>query len=327
MARILAKAMNCIQGPTDKPCQVCRSCLEITSGNSADVNEIDGASKNRVNQVRELRNGSKFLPIYSRYKIIIIDEVHMLSPEAFSALLKIIEEPPAHIIFVFATTELQEIPITVLSRCQRHDFRRIAASALKRHMQWICDKEQVGIDEESLTLIAREANGSMRDAVALLEHILTFLEGQVKLSDVTKLLGVVERRYLFKLSTAILAYNIQDVLRLIDGVWCAGYEIIRFYDDLTIHFYQLFLVKIEAKPWRKIDLPIHDIEQMKTQVKQADVMFLLQVLDLLLKAEQTIKMSTQPKLALEMTLLKIMRTPKAMSIEVLIDRLDRLYAG
>jgi len=326
VARVLAKAMNCLEGPTAKPCNICRSCKEITSGHAADVFEIDGASNNSVDQVRELRDNLKYMPAHSRYKIYIIDEVHMLSTAAFNALLKTLEEPPEHVLFIFATTEPQKIPITILSRCQRHDLRRIDLAGIVKHMQWICDQEQIDIDEPSLSLIGREAGGSLRDALSLLDHVLACSQDQITADLVGELLGLVERRDLFDLSAAVLARDVQRVLLLIDRVWRAGYEIRRFYADVVTLFHQMVLVKLGQGAQSSIDLPRHELEQMKAQVDPVPDAYLLQIVELLFQAEPAIKMSSQPKLALEMVFLKLFQTPPALSIDMLVDRLDQLRA-
>ncbi len=179
VARILAKAVNCMQGASANPCNTCRSCIEITRGSAADVFEIDGASNNSVDQVRDLRENVKYMPAYSPFKIYIIDEVHMLSTAAFNALLKTLEEPPPHIIFMFATTESHKIPITILSRCQRYDFRRVAFDKIVAHMSLLCQKEGVELPAESLSTIAGEAGGSMRDALSLLDQVMTCSDGDL----------------------------------------------------------------------------------------------------------------------------------------------------
>ena len=242
VARVLAKAMNCAQGPTRTPCNTCRSCREITAGNAADVFEIDGASNNSVDQVRELRDNLQYMPAYSRFKIYIIDEVHMLSLAAFNALLKTLEEPPEHILFMFATTELHKIPITILSRCQRHDLRRIDAEAIAGHLALICSQEAVDVDEASLNLIAQEAGGSMRDALSLLDHVLSCTQGAVTVELISDLLGIVDRDHLFELSHEVLNRNLSAVLQGIDAVWRKGYEVKRFFSDLITHFHHLTLV-------------------------------------------------------------------------------------
>lgn len=324
VARILAKAMNCAQGPTPTPCNTCRSCVEITNGHAADVFEIDGASNNSVDQVRELRENLKYMPSHSRYKIYIIDEVHMLSLAAFNALLKTLEEPPAHVLFVFATTEPQKIPVTILSRCQRHDLRRMDLAAIVAQMERICEQEGVTIEQESLTLIAREAGGSMRDALSLLDHVLACAEGAVTGALVAELLGAAEQRHLFELSAALLARDMRQALEKVDGVWRQGLEIKRFYADLVAHFHHLVMVKLGDRAGRLVDLPGHAIQQMQAQVRDIPESYLIQVLDQLFAAEPSIKLSSQPKLALEMVFLKLFQTPPLLPIDQLIERLDKL---
>ena len=193
IARILAKAMNCEQGPTETPCNACHSCSEITNGSGADVYEIDGASNNGVDQIRELRENIKYMPAHSRFKIYIIDEVHMLSTPAFNALLKTLEEPPAHILFLMATTEPQKIPVTILSRCQRHDLKRMDSKNMAEHMAAICRNEGVDIVPQGLDLIAGQAGGSMRDALSLLDQIISGITGPVTMDGILEILGVVDR--------------------------------------------------------------------------------------------------------------------------------------
>ena len=324
IARILAKAMNCEQGPTGNPCGRCRSCLEIQSGHAADVFEIDGASNNSVDQVRELRDNLKYMPSHSRYKIYIIDEVHMLSLAAFNALLKTLEEPPAHVMFMFATTEPHKIPVTILSRCQRHDLRRIELAAIVSHLKAICDQEQVNIDDQSLDLIAQEAGGSMRDALSLLDHVLACAEGEITSELVADLLGAVERRHLFDVSEAVFSRDAAGVLEQIDAVWRHGFEIKRFYADLVAHFHNLALVKLGDRASRLVDLPAHEIRQMAAQVKEVPGPFLIQILELLFQAEQGIKFSSQPRFALELLFLKLFQTPPALSIDRLVAGLEQL---
>ena len=204
IARIFAKAMNCRQGPRPIPCNTCQACEEITAGSSADVFEIDGASNNGVEQVRELRENIKYMPANSKFKIYIIDEVHMLSLAAFNALLKTLEEPPEHALFVFATTEPYKIPITIHSRCQRHDLRRIDPQALIAHMTMLCHKEGREVSSESLSIIAREAGGSMRDALSLLDQVISSTTGPIEHEQLLDMLGVVDRSLLFDLADGIL---------------------------------------------------------------------------------------------------------------------------
>lgn len=324
IARILAKSMNCAQGPTATPCNACRSCQEITSGHAADVFEIDGASNNSVDQIRELRENLKYMPAHSRFKIYIIDEVHMLSLAAFNALLKTLEEPPDHVMFIFATTEVHKIPVTILSRCQRHDLRRIDMAAIVENMRRICSSENVKIDDAGLGLVAQEAGGSMRDALSLLDHVLACAQEGVTAQLVAELLGAAERKHLFELSAAVFKRDLVEVLNVIDGVWRHGLEIRRFYSDLLVHFYNLSVVNIGDRAGQLVDLPAHEIQQLKTQAQSIPGTFLLQILDLLFEAEPAIRMSSQPKMALEMVFMKLFQTPPVLPIETLIDKLDQL---
>ena len=327
IARILAKAMNCEQGPAAEPCNKCQSCLEITGGSSADVFEIDGASNNSVDQIRELRENLKYMPVHSRYKIYIIDEVHMLSLAAFNALLKTLEEPPEHILFFFATTEPHKIPVTILSRCQRHDLRRIEGQAIVDHLRKICRAEEMEIDDASLQLIAQEAGGSMRDSLSLLDHILACADGPVTVKMISDLLGLVDRKHLFDLSEAVFKRDIHKVLEIIDTVWRLGYELKRFYTDLVAHFHHFTLAKLGAQAERLIDLPGQEIERMRDQVAHIPDTYLLQIFELLFQAEPAIKLSSQPKLGLEMVFMKLFQTSPALPIQTLIDHLEQLQNG
>ncbi len=194
VARILAKALNCSNGPTPTPCNQCQSCLEITQGHSLDVLEIDGASNRGIDEVRELRENIKYLPARGGYKVFIIDEVHMLTKEAFNALLKTLEEPPAHAIFVMATTESHKVPVTILSRCQRYDFKRLSTAAIQAHLAQMANREGWQLSPEGLQLIAQEAEGGMRDAQGLLDQVITFGGPEVSPPEIARILGVTDRR-------------------------------------------------------------------------------------------------------------------------------------
>jgi len=324
VARILAKAMNCEQGPTAVPCNLCRSCEEITGGHGVDVFEIDGASNNSVDQVRELRENIKYMPAHNAFKIYIIDEVHMLSMAAFNALLKTLEEPPAHILFMFATTEPHKIPITILSRCQRHDLRRINLDSILNHMAWICREEHFEIDEQSLGVIAREAGGSMRDALSLLDQIMTCTQGALSHEQVLDLLGVIDRKQIYDLADAILKTDIPAVLDVLDDIYNRGHDMKKLYSDLLEHFRNLLVATLGNKADKLIDLPVSEIELLVKQAKQVSAAVINQTLDLLFKEEVAVRLSPQPKLALEMTLIRLLQTEPALPIDVLIDKLDNL---
>jgi DNA polymerase-3 subunit gamma/tau len=324
VARILAKAMNCEQGPTAVPCNTCRSCEEITGGHGVDVFEIDGASNNSVDQVRELRENIKYMPAHSTFKIYIIDEVHMLSMAAFNALLKTLEEPPAHILFMFATTEPHKIPITILSRCQRHDLRRIDLGAIAKHMAWICGREGFEIAEQSLELVAREAGGSMRDALSLLDQMMSATRGSLTHEQVLDLLGVIDRKMIYDLAGAILNTNMPAVLDALNDIYDRGHDMKRLYADLLEHFRNLLVATLGNKLDKLIDLPLAEIELLTKQAKQAPAGTLNQIFDLLFKEEVNVRLSQQPKLALEMALIRLLQAGPALPIDALIDKLDVL---
>jgi DNA polymerase-3 subunit gamma/tau len=324
IARILAKAVNCESGPTPTPCNACRSCQDITVGRGVDVFEIDGASNNSVDQVRELRDNSRYMPAHSRYKIYIIDEVHMLSLAAFNALLKTLEEPPAHVLFFFATTEAHKIPITILSRCQRHDLKRIATAAISQHMEALCLKEAVSISSGNLWAIARESGGSMRDALSLLDQVLACGDGQVSDEYVMNLLGGLDRQVFFDLSEATFAGDISRTLALIDAAFKNGQDLKRFYGDLLMHFRHIMLVKMEARTNVLADLPPSEIETLARQVEGVSIAYIDQVFTLLFKAEPSVRYASQPRLAIEMAFFKIHQITPALPIDVLIEQLDRL---
>ena len=324
IARILAKAVNCESGPTPTPCNACRSCQDITAGRGVDVFEIDGASNNSVDQVRELRDNSRYMPAHSRYKIYIIDEVHMLSIAAFNALLKTLEEPPAHVLFFFATTEAHKIPITILSRCQHHDLRRIESAAISQHMEALCRQEAVSISSGNLWAIARESGGSMRDALSLLDQVLASRDGQIDDEYVMNLLGGMDRQVLYDLSEATFARDISRTVALIDAVFKKGQDLKRFYADLLLHFRYLMLVKMDARPDMLVDLPPNEIETLARQVKGVSIAFIDQVFTLLFNAEPSVRHASQPRLAIEMAFFKIQQITPALPIDLLIEQLDRL---
>ncbi|MDY6903615.1 MAG: DNA polymerase III subunit gamma/tau [Thermodesulfobacteriota bacterium] len=325
IARILAKSMNCEQGPTPTPCNECRSCREIASGSATDVFEIDGASNNGVEQVRELRSNVKFMPAHSPYKIYIIDEVHMLSLAAFNALLKTLEEPPAHIMFLFATTEPHKIPATILSRCQRHDLSFVSMDGIIHHLADLCEKEGFSMEDKSLALIAREAGGSIRDAMSLLDQVMSCAGETIDHDRVMAVLGVVDNDAFFELSNAVLNSDMQTTLNIIDDIHKTGHDIKKLYTDLLNHFRNLLVVSMDEKMTALADgLPAHDIDRIRQQTADVSPVFLNQVLSLLLDEEEKVRFSSRPKIAVEMALIKIMQTRPALPAETLIEKIEAL---
>ena len=324
VARILAKAMNCEKGPAPIPCNTCRSCREITGDSAADVFEIDGASNNSVDQVRELRDNIVFMPNTGRFKIYIIDEVHMLSTSAFNALLKTLEEPPAHVLFLFATTEIRKIPITILSRCQRHDLRRIDHALIVSHLEKICEEEGIEAHPESLDLIARQADGSMRDALSLLDQVIAGSQGEVTVDFVLDIIGGVDRATLFGLSEALLAGDVHLMLSAVADIHKNGQDPGRVYIDLLAYLRDLTVVKLSGASGQLIDRPQVEIDAMTRQAEEITDIHLTQVFELLYREEATVRLSSQPRMAMEMVLLKLARIQPVLPIDTLIEKLDLL---
>src|SRR5262245_44189338 len=217
-ARILAKALNCATGPTARPCQVCPQCVEITAGSDVDVQEIDGASYNGIDEVRRLQESLPYRPARDRSKIFIVDEVHMLSNAAWNAFLKTLEEPPPHVKFIFATTEVHKVPVTILSRCQRYDFKLVSARQIGARLKEVVTRESVSADDSAINILAREAAGSMRDAMSLLDQVIAYGESKLTADVVAKVLGVADREVLHKLTSAVLSGNAALALDVLDQV-------------------------------------------------------------------------------------------------------------
>ncbi|MBS3754900.1 MAG: DNA polymerase III subunit gamma/tau [Desulfobacterales bacterium] len=327
VARTLAKCVNCRSGPTTEPCGQCQSCREIALSNAADVFEIDGASNNKVENVRELRENAKYMPAHSPYKIYIIDEVHMLSDAAFNALLKTLEEPPAHVLFFFATTEPNKIPITILSRCQRHDFRRVEIDAIIDHMEDICGRENIAVSRNALGLIAREADGSIRDALSLLDQIFTCSRGEITDEQIIDILGIIDRQIIFDSADALFAGNMAELLSICDRLYRQGRHLMRFYAELIEHFRNLLVVKMGGSGKALSGVPAHEKTHMAKQVENLSEPYINQVLNTLFEDEWRIRQSVSPRHALEMTFFKLFQIRPAMSIDQLIEKIDQLRQG
>ncbi len=324
VARILAKAMNCKEGPSSTPCNVCTSCREITDGFAVDVFEIDGASNRGIDEIRELRENVKYMPGLGLYKIYIIDEVHMLTKEAFNALLKTLEEPPAHVLFIFATTEAHKIPNTILSRCQRHDFKRIGLADILKQLEAICEETSLEISEDSLRLLAREADGSMRDALSLLDQVMAYSEDAATDEQVLDILGVVDRKVIFDLSSALLASDVVKALSLLDGVYNYGHDLKRLTMQMVEHFRHLLVIKMGNNVGTLVDVPAHELTLMKQQVENISFESLNQIFTTLFQAEVGIRLSPQPKLAMEMLFMKLAQLEPVVSFDEIIKKLDHL---
>jgi len=323
-ARILAKALTCDHGPASEPCNECPACLEITSGVAVDVIEIDGASNTGVDDVRELRENVKYLPSRLRSKIFIIDEVHMLSTSAFNALLKTLEEPPSHVKFIFATTEPHKVPITILSRCQRFDFKRIALPVVVSRLRYIVDREGVEITDSSLAMVARKGDGSMRDSLSTLDQVLAFCGTSVSDEDVVALLGVVDRRLLLQSSRSVFSKDSRALLEIVKQVDLNGYNIRQFCQELVEHFRVLALSRAVGDISEYAELSGAELSDIHEQAQSVDIADLYRHVAILIKAESEMGQTGFPRLILEMALLKMAMIAPAVPVQELLSRLDGL---
>ncbi|MGE3974146.1 MAG: DNA polymerase III subunit gamma/tau [Bdellovibrionales bacterium] len=310
-ARILAKSLKCQNAKDFVPCNECSTCQEIAAGACIDVMEIDGASHNGVDSIRELRETIGYMPSTGKYKVYIIDEVHMLSVSAFNALLKTLEEPPAHVIFIFATTEPQKIPLTILSRVQRFDFRRIPTRLLTEQLQKICKAENVKAEPEALWLIARQSDGSARDSQSLLDQIVTFCDSNVTLQKTIEVLGLTDRQILLDTLSALVSRSSMDVLDVVSRIYKSGADIKNFSQELLEEIRHLLMVKLAPKEMAQIvDLPESEITALRElgkDLSQEDIHLLF---DMALKGVSDLTRSQDPRLALEMMLLRMSIAPQ-----------------
>ncbi|MDR7417352.1 MAG: DNA polymerase III subunit gamma/tau [Armatimonadota bacterium] len=327
-ARILAKALNCAKGPTPTPDNTCPQCVAIARGVSMDVIEIDGASNTSVDDVRDLKEKIVLAPTESRYKVYIIDEVHMLSTSAFNALLKTLEEPPAHAVFVLVTTEPHRIPATVLSRCQRFDFRRVSFSEIVTRLRTIAEQEGLAIDDAALAQIARVADGSVRDAESVLDQLGAYAEGRIDRALVTAVLGLVDDDAAAEFADAVLRRDVATALRLAQGAADAGKDVRQVVRTLLEHFRDLLLVKTCGPRAEEIlDAPREHYERLAKQAEAVSVADLLRGVRVLNDAANDARWSTQPRLALEVALIRLARPEMDPSMEGVLARLERLEAG
>jgi len=303
-ARILAKALNCVSGPISEPCGRCVHCLAITEGRSVDVIEIDGASNTQVESIRELRESVRYAPSSARYKIYIIDEVHMLSTSAFNALLKTLEEPPSHVIFIFATTEPKKIPSTIHSRCQHHAFRKIPKDKIVGQLSRIIAEEGIKIKLPSLQMIARAADGSMRDALTLLDQVSSF-NNEPHEEEIRVILGMPEAEVITNLSQAIIGGDVRRLLFMIKELSDSGYDFRILTKELVEHFRNLSVVKVAGDAPAILDVSEEDIKRLEAQVSNLTIEQLTLLLTELLKLEVEVRAALNPRYAFELGLLKM----------------------
>jgi DNA polymerase-3 subunit gamma/tau len=329
-ARLLAKALNCAagEGPAAEPCNTCTSCQEITAGSSLDVQEIDGATNNSVDQVRELRESARYNPARDRFRVWIIDEVHMLSTGAFNALLKTLEEPPPRVKFIFATTEYHKLPDTILSRCQQYDFRLIPAREIQQHLRHIADAEGIRVSDEALARVARAAEGSARDGLSLFDQVLSFSAGEVKDEDVSALLGLIDRELLLGASQAALQGDTLGVLELVERLSDYGADYRNFARELLLHFREILLIKV-APAESALLAPIvpEERERLRPLAAAFSEEDLLRIFDVLTRVEGELRQATDPRVTLELALLKLTQMRRLVPFAELVARVERLAPG
>jgi len=323
LARIMAKAINCEGNSETPPCNECSPCREIANGTSLDLVEIDGASNRGIQEIRELKEKIKFMPTSCKYKVIIIDEVHMLTTEAFNALLKTLEEPPAHVHFMFATTELHKIPITILSRCQQYELKRIPATELTSHFNKLATGEGITIEPSALSLIVREAEGSVRDGLSLLDQVFSFGEKHITVQDVTEVLGLVDRDILISLSESLLTGDRAGALNALEDIFAFGMDIKRFSADLLECFRTLLLTRIEGCS-QLLDLPEEERKRFAELSARFSAETIHQKLTLLMGMVEDVRYSSQPRLAMETGFLKIIEAGNVVPLSELLGKMEQI---
>lgn len=323
VARILAKAINCLNPQDYEPCNECEMCLEISNGRSIDVLEIDGASNRGIDEVRDLRESVRYTPTKAKYKVYIIDEVHMLTKEAFNALLKTLEEPPPHILFIFATTEPHRVPSTILSRCQRFDFRRIEIQKIIERLKLIAQQDKIQIDEDSLFTIAKKANGSLRDALSIFDQVVSFCGENIKFEDVIKALNIIDQEIFFRVTDIVKEKNVKAGLELVDEITKLGYDFQEFLSGLSEHL-RNFLVVITTKSTELIEATEYYKSRYISQADSFTESDIIRMLKIVNDAEVSIKWAPQPRLKLEMVITQLASLDSTVKIQELLSKIEKL---
>ncbi|MBU5294643.1 DNA polymerase III subunit gamma/tau [Anaerosalibacter bizertensis] len=323
-AKIFARAVNCTNSKDGNPCNSCDICSGIIDESIMDVIEMDAASYNSVDDVRELREKVQYPPSRAKYKVYIIDEVHMLSKGAFNALLKTLEEPPKHLIFILATTEVEKLPQTILSRCQRFDFKRIGTQDIIKNLNNICNEIGLEAEEGALKLIARNSDGAMRDALSLLDQCISFREGILTYEDALDILGIANNDLMFNLIDSIKDKKLEEALNVVDDIIQNGKDINQFIKDLIYHFRNLMISKTSTDPWDIIDLEIEIVERYTKQAKELSLNFILKAIQVLNEGENQAKWSSQPRIILEMIVVRLISLTGEDSLEERIDKLEKM---
>ena len=323
VSRVLAKALNCETGITATPCGVCKNCKEIEIGSSLDIKEIDGASNRGIDEIRDLRDDIKFSPASCRKKIYIIDEVHMLTNAAFNALLKTLEEPPPHALFIFATTEINDVPATILSRCQRHDFRRVDIDVLTDSLKAICQKEKIKIDEESLLMIARNGDGSVRDCQSVLDQVIAYSGDEITGKSTAEALGIPDFELYFKFLDILHKKDSRKLLIYIDKTLNEGTNLLAFFKGL-LEFFRNLLISRATSDDIVLPLTTDNIKRLQKYNKSFEEIDLLYFLDIISKGLVSLKKSSLQRIDFEIILLKILHYEPAAKLDELIHKLSLL---
>ena len=323
-AKVFAKALNCLNLKDGEPCNECEMCTKINEGLAIDVTELDAASNNGVDKIRDIIDDVKYPPQEARYKVYIMDEVHMLSAGAVNAFLKTLEEPPNNVIFILATTDPQKLPITILSRCQRFDFKRINNSDITARLRKIVNDQNVLADERSLNLIARVSDGAMRDSLSILDQAISMGNGNVDYNTVVGMLGLVTNDHLFNLVNAVIQKSVEKSIEIIEDVIYSGKDIYLFIKDLIAHYRNLLMVKVTNNPEEVLDMSEENIALIKEQGARLRAEEIMRCIRILQEAENNAKLSKQARLYCELAVIKMCKIEYDTSNEVMLTRLNKL---
>lgn len=327
MARVLAKALNCEYGPSENPCNTCQSCLEITQGTSLDIVEIDGASNRGIDEIRDLRERLRYLPARGRYKVYIIDEVHMLTKEAFNALLKTLEEPPSHVVFIFATTELDKIPYTIVSRCQRFEFKRVSLAGMADQLEHTTTRDGITVSRATLLRVAKAAEGSMRDAQSLLDQVVAFCGMEVRDEEANQVLGQIGSEVQAQCLQALFQQDAATALRTIAALQDTGHEVIGITRALLEGLRHLIVLKTTTHPEELIPLSETELDVLRAIADMVSVEEIYGHFQVLTSAEQMLRQASNPLMVLEMTLVRMACIGRVQPLQSILDHLQRFDAG
>jgi DNA polymerase III subunit gamma/tau len=323
-ARVLAKALNCVKGPTPEPCNVCDACVSITDGTNLDVTEIDAASHGSVDDARDLREKASYAPAAARFKVYIIDEAHMVTTQGFNAMLKVLEEPPEHVRFIFCTTEPHKVIEAIRSRCQRHDFRRIRTAALVQDFARICEAESVDIEPAALELVARAADGSHRDGLSRLDQVLTFAGPKVTLADVAQVLGALPVELRFDLAEALAAHRVGDVLACVERVVDAGHDLHQFTREALEHLRDLYVLRVAPSSTTLVDVTAETRERLAAQAERFGPGELGRMVSIVGELYLDLRTATDQRLVVEVGLARAAVPEASLDAEALLARIERL---